>query len=145
VRQISGNTTQTLSFSALSATVAAGDGYEIIGRHFQRRPNSANEMCLVCHATWNQNHTDVEGPGDGSTVFSHPVGQALNANAKGYDRSAPLDVNGVAQSGTRFMTGGESPDNVTNNLVMDSNGNIGCLTCHGVHYIDSNSLSIDLP
>jgi predicted CXXCH cytochrome family protein len=151
VRLISGNTTTRLTVSAaFPATVQSGDKYEIIGRHFQRAVDDINQICEDCHYYRVQTHTRIEGgdgayPADGTNVFSHPVGQTLNANAKGYDRSAPLDVNGVAQSGTRFATGGESPDKVSNNLTADSGNLVRCLTCHRVHYTDSNSLSNGLP
>jgi hypothetical protein len=73
------------------------------------------------------------------TPKSHPVGVALNANGRGYDRAAPLDGNGAAQ-------GGAGTDaNPTNDLVFDAAGNVQCLTCHGVHYVDSNTLSVDQP
>lgn len=151
IRQITGNTTTQLTVSSnFPAAVQPNDGYEIIGRHFQRIANDLNQICEDCHSYRVQTHTRVEGgdagyPADGINVFSHPVGQALNANAGGYDRAAPLDVNGVAQSGTRSATGGESPDNTTNNLVLDSTNKVRCLTCHRVHFSDSNSLTVDVP
>lgn len=114
-------------------------------RHFQRTSNDLNQMCEDCHAYRVQAHTTIEGPGDGIKVFSHPVGQTLNANGKGYDRAAPLDVNGLAQSGARFATGAETPtDNTTNNLVVEGTTNkVRCLSCHRVHYTDSNGFSVD--
>ncbi len=151
VRIISSNTTTRLTVaSAYPAAVQSGDKYEIVGRHFQITADDVNQMCEDCHYYRVQNHSRVEGgdaayPADGINVFSHPVGQALNGNGKSYDRSAPLDVNGVAQSGARFASGGESPDNVANNLVLDSGNAVRCLTCHRVHYTDSNGLSNGLP
>ena len=116
------------------------------GRHFQRMPNDLNQLCEDCHYYRVQTHTTVEGPGDGIKVFSHPVGQALNANAKGYDRAAPLDVNGVAQSGARFAVSGAGDTNDTNNLVVESTTNkVRCLSCHNVHYTDSNGFTLDGP
>ncbi|MEW6110057.1 MAG: cytochrome c3 family protein [Nitrospirota bacterium] len=118
--------------------------------HFQRIADDMNQMCEDCHYYRVQDHTRVEGgdagyPANGTNVFSHPVGQTLNANSRGYDRAAPLDVNGSAQSGTRFATGAETPtDNTTNNLVVESTTNkVRCLTCHRVHYSDSNSFTVD--
>ena len=151
VRLISGNTTTQLTVSsAYPATIGAGDIYEIVGRHFQITADDVNQMCEDCHYYRVQNHYRVEGsdpayPADGVNVFSHPVGQPLNGSGKNYDRTAPLDVNGVAQSGARFSAGGESPDNAANNLVMDSGNAVRCLTCHNVHYGDSNGLSNGLP
>lgn len=151
VRIISGNTTTMLTVaSAYPAAIQSGDKYEIVGRHFQITADDVNQMCEDCHYYRVQNHSRVEGgdaayPANGTNVFSHPVGQSLNANGKGYDRTAPLDVNGVAQSGARSATGGETPDNVSNNLVLDSSNTVRCLTCHKVHYSDSNGLSNGLP
>ena len=118
------------------------------GRHMQRMANDLNQMCEDCHFYRVQTHTTVEGPGDGTKVFSHPVGQKLSANSKGYDRAAPLDVNGAPQSGARFATDGTGETNPTNNLVFDGSSPdnmVRCLTCHRVHYTDSNSLSIHQP
>lgn len=117
------------------------------GRHFQRIANDLNQMCEDCHYYWVQTHSSIEGPTTGATMFSHPVTQQLNANAKGYDRAAPLDANGAAQSGARFATGGTGDGNDTNNLVFDGGtpNKVRCLTCHRMHYTDSNSLSPDVP
>ena len=70
---------------------------------------------------------------------SHPVGVALDANGMGYDRSVPLDGNGAPQGAA-----GED-SNPTNDLLLDSGGFVQCLTCHGVHYVDSNTLTVDGP
>ena len=151
VRLISSNTTTRLTVSsAYPAPIQAGDKYEIVGRHFQITADDVNQMCEDCHYYRVQNHSRIEGsdpsyPANGTNVFSHPVGQSLNANGKSYDRPAPLDANGAAQSGTRSAVGGESPDNAANNLVMDSGNAVRCLTCHRVHYGDSNGLSNGLP
>jgi predicted CXXCH cytochrome family protein len=150
-RIITANTSTRLTLAAaLPAAIQAGDRYEIIGRHFQRTAEDLNQPCEDCHYYRVQNHLRVEGEdagyaADGVNVFSHPVGQALNANGKGYDRQAPLDGNGLPQSGARFAVGGEVPDNASNNLVTDGTGAVRCLTCHRVHSVDSNGLSVDLP
>ncbi len=116
------------------------------GRHFQRIANDLNQMCEDCHFYRVQTHSSVEGPTAGNTLFSHPVTQTLNANAKGYDRAAPLDANGVAQSGTRFATGGTGDGNDSNNMIFGGGANtVRCLTCHRIHYSDSNGLSVDVP
>lgn len=118
------------------------------GRHFQRIPNDLNQICEDCHYYRLSTYVRVEGddpsyPPNGTNVFSHPVGQALKENTKGYDRSAPLDSNGLLEDGTRFT--GDKDGNPSNNLVVDSTGKIRCLTCHRIHYSDSNSLTLDAP
>jgi hypothetical protein len=151
VRVIAGNSTSQLVVStAFPAPVRAGDRYEIVGRHYQRTTDDMNQMCEDCHFYRVQSHFRVEGgdvayPANGINVFSHPVGAALHANGRGYDRSAPLDVNGMPQGGQRSASGGEWPDNASNNLVLDGTNTVRCLTCHTVHYSDSNSLTVDLP
>jgi predicted CXXCH cytochrome family protein len=100
-----------------------------------RASNVADAMCLQCHASRNQTHTDVEGPGDGVKVFSHPVGQGLNANAKGYDRANVLDANGALQA--------PGDGNPTNDLTLIGGTTVSCTTCHNVHNADSNSLTTD--
>jgi len=72
----------------------------------------------------------------GTTVFSHPVGHALNANAKGYDRTGGiLDAHGGLQSA--------GDGNRTNDLETGTGGAVTCLTCHHPHNADSNSLTVD--
>jgi len=117
------------------------------GRHFQRISNDLNQLCEDCHYYRVQTHSSVEGPTSGNTLFSHPITQQLNANAKGYDRTAPLDANGVAQTGARFSTGGAGDGNDSNNMVFGGGGTntVRCLTCHRIHYSDSNGLSSDVP
>jgi predicted CXXCH cytochrome family protein len=92
------------------------------------------KFCRDCHSDWAQTHTDVRN-GDG-TWKSHPVGITLGTNAAGYDRAAPLDANGLAQAGDR-------DGNPSNDLTLDAGGLVQCLSCHGVHYADSNSSTSD--
>ncbi len=94
-------------------------------------------MCRDCHRDWDMDHGEVE-IGDGA-YKSHPVGIALGANGRGYDRSAPLDGNGAPQGGPG------TDSNASNDLRFDANGNIQCLTCHGVHFVDSNTMTEDGP
>ncbi len=73
---------------------------------------------------------------------SHPVGVALGANGRGYDRAAPLDGDGQAQG----PTGSADVDgNSSNDLQLDDTNLVQCLSCHGVHYADSNTLTVDGP
>lgn len=118
------------------------------GRHFMRIDNELNQLCEDCHYYRAMNHIRVEGddplyPPNGVNVFSHPVGEMLNGNSKNYDRAAPLDSNGLPQSGSRFV--GDADGNPSNNLIFDNTQKVRCLTCHRIHYSDSNSLTIDGP
>jgi hypothetical protein len=101
--------------------------------------NAGSAICLQCHSERNMTHAVVEThgygadgvAGGGDDLFrSHPVGEGLNANGKGYDRGAPLDGDGSADDGNPFNT-----------LALDGNGHVHCLTCHGVHNAHSNTLS----
>lgn len=100
--------------------------------------SGGTNFCRGCHNNRVNTYTQVEGPGDGVTKFNHPVGQALNANGRGYDRSTPLDVNGQLQ--------GASSDTISSNdLRRDASGNVQCYSCHNIHFGDSNSLTKDSP
>lgn len=101
-------------------------------------PGGSN-LCAQCHGQWVMDHTAVESWNNGA-VKSHPVGVALNANAKGYDRAVPLDGNGNDQGGA----GADA--NPTNDLqLFDAANAVQCLTCHGVHFVDSNTETVDSP
>lgn len=96
-----------------------------------------SSFCLDCHRSWDMDHTAVE-TWDGNPK-SHPVGVGLNANLKGYDRTVPLDGNGSDQGGA----GADA--NPTNDLQLFGTGDVQCLTCHGVHFVDSNTETVDSP
>ena len=104
--------------------------------------SSTEKFCRDCHRSWVMDHTATGGnvnDYDG-TYKSHPVGIALNANSGNYDRAVPLDGNGLP------LTGGADADgNRSNDLRLDSSGNVQCLSCHGIHYADSNTESVDGP
>jgi len=96
-----------------------------------------NAFCRDCHRDYKMDHSAVEEDGWGTGTFkSHPVGIALDANGKGYDRTNPLDGDGGAPG---------TDGNPTNDLKLDSSSLVQCTTCHGVHYADSNTLSVDQP
>ncbi len=72
----------------------------------------------------------------GTTVFSHPVGQGMNANGRGRDRSASgiLDADGGTQS---------PGDGRKRNDIKLHGNKVTCLSCHAVHDARSNSLTAD--
>jgi hypothetical protein len=128
---------------AAAGDFTVGEQWELFGTWpFLRATldDAVNKFCRDCHRDWDMTHTAVE-TWDGN-FKSHPVGVGLNVNLRDYDRAQPLDGNGVAQSA------GASPDadsNASNDLALDSAGNVQCLTCHAVHYADSNTKSVDGP
>jgi predicted CXXCH cytochrome family protein len=118
----------------------------LANRHFMRSDNELNQLCQDCHYYRAMGYAQAKDSSlaNGTTVFSHPVGDILNS--QGYDLPAPLDANGVAQtdpSGTGRYAG-DADGIPENNLVLDATaqpGGVRCLSCHRVHYTDSNSLS----
>lgn len=45
----------------------------------------------------------------------------------------------------RYHQNGGADTNSTNNIVFDADGKIRCMSCHGVHYTDSKSRTVDKP
>jgi predicted CXXCH cytochrome family protein len=130
----------TLDDPAVSVTITAGanagDFWKFyVAYPFMRSVNVAGEMCVSCHQDRRQTHADVEGPSDGTRVFSHPVGVTLNANLRNYDRGVPLDVDGGAQ--------GSGDANASNDLYIAPGNVVGCTSCHALHNADSNSITVD--
>jgi hypothetical protein len=70
---------------------------------------------------------------NGSTLFSHPVGETLGSNGQAYDRTMILDANGASS-----QTVG---DGVAHNDLVLRGNTVMCTTCHAVHNGDSNSLT----
>jgi cytochrome c553 len=130
-------------------TVAPAEGniWEFyVGYPLLRATNVADAMCVDCHADRVMDHTCVEGVGAGCTpgtkVYSHPVNQGLNANAKSYDLAAPLDADGTPANGS--TTDGEGGVANPGNDLRLSSGMVRCTTCHAPHNSDSNSLTVDV-
>lgn len=98
---------------------------------------AGDKFCRDCHRDWVMTHDDVRTYT--GTVRSHPVGVALDANGLGYDRPVPLDGNGAAQG----SAGRDA--NVTNDYQLDAGGRVQCLSCHAIHYADSNTATVDAP
>lgn len=79
---------------------------------------NANAMCIDCHRSWNQ------GPGNNG-VLTHP----MVADYTPYSVQAGFKPEPLV-----------NPANATVKLV---NGGISCTTCHGVHWVDSDSTTVD--
>ena len=96
---------------------------------FLRLDNSADALCLDCHRSRDmgsvRSYTGSE--------LSHPVGVTLPSTSDYHN--PPLDVDGSPQP---------SDGNVTNDFSL-SGGVVRCTSCHGVHYTDSNSGTVDGP
>lgn len=98
---------------------------------FLRLDNSADALCLDCHSP--RNMTSVRTyTGD---TLSHPVGVALPQASSTY-HATPYDVDGNPQP---------SDGNATNDYVLLGGANVSCTSCHGIHYTDSNSGTVDGP
>jgi predicted CXXCH cytochrome family protein len=134
-----------VTFAGVPAVADAWVFY--VSTPFLRADNSVGGMCADCHKDRNQTFQNVEGAGPlagngaavvlGTTVFSHPVAQAMNANGHGYDRAvgAILDADGSLQSA--------GDGNRTNDLLTGTGGVVTCFSCHSPHNADSNSLTVD--
>jgi predicted CXXCH cytochrome family protein len=129
----------------ITAAPAVGDLWQFyVSFPLLRATNVADAMCVDCHADRVQSHDCVEGvtcTADGTKVFSHPVAEGLNANAKGYDLAAPLDADGTVGSSTTDGAGGVP--NPGNDLKLVG-GVVRCTTCHAPHNAASNSLSVEV-
>ncbi len=123
------------------------------GRKFLRMDNNLNQLCEECHY-WMKPTTTYNGVSrtnvrvyDGMPK-SHPIGMTLPSNDASYFSTPvePETANWASQlGGTRAHLNNGGDTNLTNNLVLDSTGNIRCMTCHGVHYTDSDTSTTDGP
>jgi len=152
IRRISGNSGTDITVSSPWSTIThTGDGYEIIGRHSQRIANNTNQMCEDCHyyrsAAWTTNVRTYTG-----YYQSHPVGKIFT-NDTGRDVSDSTQFNDIplepsaagwtTQSGSRYEI--DIDGNATNNIILDSSKKTLCMSCHGIHYTDSDSSTLDRP
>ena len=122
-------------------------------RHFMRENDNKNELCEDCHYYRAMTYTKADGedslyPADGVNVFGHSTGDTLNH--LGYDNSAPLDFDGGPQQTPPRYKDNSSTEpsttagaNITNNLILDSETKVRCLSCHKIHNVDSNGLTPD--
>lgn len=88
---------------------------------FLRVPNTQDQLCLDCHRSRNVS-THLKG--------SHPVNINYNSAAGAFNKP-PLNSN---------------PANPTSDLssrLAITGGNLVCSTCHGVHFTDSRSSTVD--
>lgn len=126
------------------------------GRHLQRSANDLNQLCEDCHyyRSPSQAGSDVR-TWDGNKK-SHPIAKIFtNANGETRDVTKPQQYNTSplepqaaswsAQTGARYHLNGGTDTNPTNNIVVGTDGRIRCLSCHGIHYTDSDSTTVDQP
>ncbi|MBI5739602.1 MAG: cytochrome c3 family protein [Nitrospirae bacterium] len=150
----SDNTITLISGEEFSPAVTSGKTYGIMpkGKHFMRMGNDLNQMCEDCHYYRTAGaYTDLKTY-DG-TKKSHPVVKNIStdvANASLFVGVAPYEPNckgaSCAQAGApRYHENGGTNANITDNIVFDDNGKIRCMSCHGIHYTDSNSSTVDQP
>ena len=137
--------------------IAANNAKASNNRKFLRIDTDRSQLCLECHnarATSTAMNTRVWHTGEKK---SHPIWKVFaNDAAKGLVpdvttpaqfNSAPLEPDKTAQTGTdkRYGSNSSSDANLTNNLVLDPDGRIACLSCHGMHYTDSKGSTEDKP
>jgi len=130
-----------LTFTGANNTLRVGDRWEFYAAWpFLRAKldtganDAGDKFCRDCHRSWVMDHTTID-TWDGG-YKSHPVGVRLDvAGGSATNRTLPLEADG--------STGNDG--NPSNDLKLDSGGNVQCLSCHAVHYADSNSATEDAP
>jgi len=159
-RRVVGNTSNTLTVDPpFPQAVSAGETYSITsGRHYQRMNNTEeatpNDMCIDCHYYRNTNAssdpTSARYQAWTGNKRSHPVGLNLTTEVNDsaqFVGSAPLEPSSAGwspQTGApRYAGNGGTDNNTTNNIVLDSNSRVRCMSCHGIHYTDSDSSTED--
>jgi predicted CxxxxCH...CXXCH cytochrome family protein len=103
------------------ACVRCHDQHSNANGKFLRIPNDQDQLCLDCHRSRNvQSHLNG----------SHPVNINYNS-ASGSFYKPPVNSNPA------------NPSSDLNTRLVASSGNLLCSTCHGVHYTDSRSSTVD--
>ena len=121
-------------------------------RHFMRTQNELNQLCEDCH--YYRTPGSVPSGGNSQTnvrewdgnIKSHPLVKDISTDVTNPTQfvGTPLDANYTTQT-TSPRYHGDSDGNPTNNIVFDKNGKVRCLSCHGIHYTDSDSTTYDTP
>lgn len=125
-------------------------------RKFLRIDTDRSQLCLECHnargtsAAMNTRvHTGAKKSHPIGKIFANDAGKGLvpDVTTAAQFNAAPLEPDMTAQTGTdkRYASNSSSNTNATNNLVMDPDGRIACLSCHGIHYTDSQAATEDKP
>lgn len=92
--------------------------------------STGTKFCRDCHNSWTMTPAAVK-TWDGSSK-GHPVGMTYPTAQTGYYATGPLDGDGSSNDG-----------NPTNDLKLQGGTNVQCLTCHGIHFADSNTQTVD--
>ena len=158
-RRIGSNDPTTLTIPAAEAfpsPVANTDKFYITSsRHLMRISNALNELCVDCH------YYRTPGSKPGGTISqtdvrtwdnnkkSHPIGKKLSEVSDPAQFNAsflePQAAGWAQQGGTRYQSNGTGDSNLTNNITVGIDGKITCLSCHNIHYSDSNASTVDTP
>lgn len=126
------------------------------GRHMQRTANDLNQMCEDCHYYRTPASLETDVRTWTGNPKSHPVGKVFSsANGETPNVSDPSQFNvsplepqasaWAPQIGARYHQNGGVDINPTNNIVLDESMQVRCLSCHGIHYTDSDSSTVDQP
>ncbi len=146
-RKILSNTANSITVSAaFTYSVAGGNSYVIMkDRNYMRISNNEGQLCEACHYYMTPQGQAADIKTWNGRKKSHPVGRSLQEAGSSY-HPVPLDANLAPQAGApRYHLNAEGDTNLTNNLVMDAQGRVRCMTCHGIHYTDSNTETEDQP
>jgi len=159
--------------SAFPGSIASGNSYTVMGKinHFLRMENDTNQICVYCHY---YRDTDVSSNSSSARYQawdgnkrSHPVNIRFSSaqgewstpyvdDSNQYN-TAPLEPLSVFTDNTtvarqtdtagffRYKSNGGWDTNSTNNIVLDADGKVRCMSCHGMHYTYSDSSIPNVP